>query len=65
MLYEPCLKGVFPMVCMANSVCILSTLYCVHVCTKSSEVEGQPVVVVHGAIALRSHDGRAFPQLIV
>ena len=53
------------MVCMVNSVCILSTLYCVHVCTKSSEVEGQPVVVVHGAIALRSHDGRALPQPIV
>ena len=53
------------MVCAANIVCILSTLYCVHACTKSSEVEGQPVVVAHGAIALRSHDGRALPQPIV
>ena len=65
MLYNPCLKEVFPMVCMANSVCILSTLYCVHMCTEASEVEGRPVVVAHGAIALRSHDGRAFPQSIV
>ena len=53
------------MVCAENSVCILSTLYCVHVYTKSSEVKGQPVVVVHGAITLRSHDGSAFPQPIV
>ena len=52
------------MVCVESSVCILSTLYCVHVCTKSSGVEGQPVVVVHGAIVLRSHDGRALPQPI-
>ena len=51
------------MVCAANSVYSEHIVLCA--CTKSSEVEGQPLVVVHGAIALKSHDGRVFPQPIV
>ena len=53
------------MVRMYGKQCLHSECIVLCVCTQVQRWKGNPLVKGHGAIVLRSDDGKAFPQSIV